>query len=148
MSHDRIGLCWFAAVSKQLGPSLGLVASDLQATERARRQVCKVQILPCRLTDTWPFLPQEFTFFLTQVTFQPPPPLLCLLLQLSRSGHPWVPVGVGSLGGSVPPLSQGGPCVLCSLPHPTCTAQLRMTSYLMGTELTCGESDCTQVWSW
>lgn len=87
MSCDRIGLCWFAAV---LASSLDSVACNLRATDRTG-----LGCAGCRCFHTGsqapgpPFLPQEFRFFLTQVTFQPHP--------LSRSSPAaqriWAPVG-------------------------------------------------------
>lgn len=81
-----------------------------------------------------PSLPQEFTFFLTQVTSQPYPSfsaLSCSSADLGTHGCQWC---VGSQGGSVPPLSQGSPCLLCPLP----------THTLWGLNMM-RESGCTQV---
>lgn len=122
MSCDRIGLL-VCSCQQTAGtwPGLGLVASDLQAIDRTRLQVYKVQALPHRLTDAWPLLPPTGVRILSDSGDFPASPALLSLP--SPAAQPiWAPMGAsgcGQSGREYPTTFSGQSLSSVFPPHPT-----------------------------
>lgn len=114
MTWDRI---------RQRGPTLGLMASDLPTTDRTRLQVCRLQMLPHRMVDTWPFLPPTGVHVLSDSgdffspSGLPPPPSLpspaAQLIWASMDAR-----GCGQSGRGYPPTFSGQSLSSVFPPHP------------------------------
>lgn len=141
MTCDRIGLCWFAVV---LTNSWDLVACNPRATDRTGLRCARGRCFH-RLTSTWPTPPPAGVHVLSDSgDFQPHPPLSALSCSSANLGTRGCRC-VGSQGGSVPPLSQGSPCLLCPLPPPNLNGTAKETPHTLWGLNMVHETGCTQA---